>query len=325
MFLPSNITLQAGDSGDFVSELQRRLAAIGAHDEGHVNGFYDGVTVNSVTAFQTRSGLRADGVAGPETLRRLNGALSGNNGGGDTKKNEEEKAATPGITQQFYVMDNQLLSPAAPINLGEAALGVGAVAAGAAALDALSPATPHAPTSLAADALQVQQQLQQQAQLNQQLQAQHAAPQPTTGDTLAQMLLQQQQQAQQQQTQQQAAQAQQQSAASLQPPREQAVPLQTPPSATAQPTQAAPAEQPAEPQRQGIMGRAMQKMDAMLQKLNDYFEAKLPPDVLREVKQVGQVMAKSGVREAAMPSGPEMGVAQPTPARGPEQQQIPQR
>ena len=89
MFLPSNITLKFGDSGDFVAELQRRLAmALGSN--GEITGFYDGPTVNTVTQFQGMHGLHADGVAGPETLRRLNGVIAGDSGSTDTK-NEEEK------------------------------------------------------------------------------------------------------------------------------------------------------------------------------------------------------------------------------------------
>ena len=91
MFLPSNITLQFGDSGDFVSELQRRLSAVNCFGSDQVSGFFDGNTVNGVTRFQAMSGLHADGVAGPETLRRLNGVISG--GSATDKKDEEQRAA----------------------------------------------------------------------------------------------------------------------------------------------------------------------------------------------------------------------------------------
>ena len=62
MFLPSNITLKFGDSGDFVAELQRRLAGIGVHSDQAISGAYDGTTVNSVSSFQARMGLRAEDV-----------------------------------------------------------------------------------------------------------------------------------------------------------------------------------------------------------------------------------------------------------------------
>lgn len=73
MFLPSNITLQFGDSGDYVTELQRRLASRSYLSGDMLTGFFDASTVSAVRSFQTASGIRADGVAGPETLRRLNG------------------------------------------------------------------------------------------------------------------------------------------------------------------------------------------------------------------------------------------------------------
>lgn len=77
MFLPSNITLSPGDSGEFVQELQRRLSSLGLYPADETHGQYDGTTTRSVSGFQSQQGLRSDGVAGPETLRRLNGVISG--------------------------------------------------------------------------------------------------------------------------------------------------------------------------------------------------------------------------------------------------------
>jgi hypothetical protein len=58
------------------------------------------------------------------------------------------------------------------------------------------------------------------------------------------------------------------------------------------------------PQRGGMMGRVVQYANDMIQKLANYFETKLPPNVIDEVKNIGHVMANSGVREAGIPSGP---------------------
>jgi hypothetical protein len=49
----------------------------------------------------------------------------------------------------------------------------------------------------------------------------------------------------------------------------------------------------------------MQYANEMVQKLANYFESKLPAPVLDEVKQLGQTMARSGVKEVAIPVGPE--------------------
>lgn len=96
MFLPSNITLKLGDSGDFVAELQRRLATRDLLTADMVTSFFDGATVNAVRQFQMTNGIRADGVAGPETLRRLNGITDGTSStSGSQSDNEQAGAITP--------------------------------------------------------------------------------------------------------------------------------------------------------------------------------------------------------------------------------------
>jgi hypothetical protein len=77
MFLPSNMTLRPGDSGDFVAELQRRLASLDYLAEGQITTVYDAMTTSAVRTFQSRNGIHVDGVAGPETLRRLSGVFGG--------------------------------------------------------------------------------------------------------------------------------------------------------------------------------------------------------------------------------------------------------
>lgn len=93
MFLPSNITLKLGDSGDFVAELQRRLATRDLLSADMVTSFFDGATVNAVRQFQMTNGIRADGVAGPETLRRLNGITDGTSGSTNTQNDSEQAGA----------------------------------------------------------------------------------------------------------------------------------------------------------------------------------------------------------------------------------------
>lgn len=77
MFLPSNMTLRPGDSGDFVAGLQRRLAALDYLAEAQVTTVYDAMTTSAVRNFQGRNGIVVDGIAGPETLRRLSGVSGG--------------------------------------------------------------------------------------------------------------------------------------------------------------------------------------------------------------------------------------------------------
>jgi peptidoglycan hydrolase-like protein with peptidoglycan-binding domain len=95
MFLPNDITLRPGDSGDHVAELQRRLAQRDLLGESNVNGSYDGPTTQAVMQFQSINGLRSDGVAGPQTLRLLIsiGASDEGDAGGSATSEEEEKQA----------------------------------------------------------------------------------------------------------------------------------------------------------------------------------------------------------------------------------------
>ncbi len=314
MFLPSNITLKFGDSGDFVAELQRRLAMVKCFSEDQVNGLYDGATVNGVMSFQGMNGLHADGVAGPETLRRLNGVIAGDTSGGttDDKKEEEQRIITETNALNVALAQEQQTgpgiwgeapreeAPAAPAQPAPQPLGLDPAMFTVATMTAPQPSQAEMADRMARD-LAVQNPAQE---LNNmvnaaatQERAQQAAPPP------------------------------------LQPPPElQTPPLRTeplaaaapqlvpvPPPLAAVPEQAAPVQQQEQPQ--GLMQRAGRFANAMVQKLSDYFEAKLPPSVLNEVKAAGQVMAAAGMKEAPIPTGPEMGGPAQAPARGPEQQQ----
>jgi peptidoglycan hydrolase-like protein with peptidoglycan-binding domain len=61
----SNQTLQLGSKGTAVKQLQRKLSV------SPVSGYYGNETRAAVKRFQRRHGLAADGVAGPDTLRKL--------------------------------------------------------------------------------------------------------------------------------------------------------------------------------------------------------------------------------------------------------------
>lgn len=328
MFLPSNITLQFGDSGDFVAELQRRLAGIDKHPHDSINGFFDGVTVNSVSSFQSSVGIRADGIAGPETLRRLNGVISGESDTTDDKKEEEEKqhGGVDPLTRQFQVLDN-MQQPSTFFGgleaTATAALGGAAVAAAAEHAASLGDTLTHAagaiavsaaPLTLAQDAQAIQQQIQRDNQM--QIQAQLAQQQsaailgtPTAGDVLAQLLQQQ---------------AQQSPAQALATPGRDTPASSTPTGPATQQTAALEASQLQPQQSRGVVGRAIAKMDALMQKLAEQFERTLPPSVIDEVKHIGQSMIASGVKEAPVAAGAEMGRPTPGAAIG-QQQQAPQR
>ncbi len=63
-------TLRKGDSGNAVVEMQDVLKQLG-YLTSEVNGIFDDATVLAVKSFQQRNGLKVDGVAGSDTLRKL--------------------------------------------------------------------------------------------------------------------------------------------------------------------------------------------------------------------------------------------------------------
>jgi Putative peptidoglycan binding domain len=69
-------TLKPGDTGTEVAILQRALASLG-FSSGKADGQYGPATKNAVARFQQSTGLVADGILGPATLRALANALRG--------------------------------------------------------------------------------------------------------------------------------------------------------------------------------------------------------------------------------------------------------
>lgn len=73
MGLPNNLTLSHGDRGEYVRILQQMLVARGYFSPGLVDGHYRRSTVFAVQQFQSNNRLLPDGIAGPKTIRVLNG------------------------------------------------------------------------------------------------------------------------------------------------------------------------------------------------------------------------------------------------------------
>jgi len=63
---------QPGDKGTAISSIQTRLKELEYYDYPSITGYYGPVTEKAVESFQSTNGLKADGIAGPETLNILN-------------------------------------------------------------------------------------------------------------------------------------------------------------------------------------------------------------------------------------------------------------
>ena len=276
MFLPTNITLQFGDTGDFVAELQRRLSRLDLLGEMMVNASFDGNTVNAVKSFQSIHGLRVDGVAGPETLRRLAGILSGDSGSssstsGDTKQEEEKQYRRDISFYDSVMQDTAAQDPAPGSQLHEPALGPSRREAATAPTEyslaasppprvdpALSPEAQRANAALINDILaqpaaeQLRERKEQPpADLRKDLEARHAVDQKRQ---FAEKLPE----------------------------------IETEKS-TRTDEKTKRTEDPATPRN---------PLSAFVQKIVDYIESKLPRHVSQEVKEIGQTMLRAGVREA---------------------------
>lgn len=89
----STSTLKIGSQGPAVTDLQKRLKAIGQFPHA-VDGVFGPLTDRAVKNFQRQYGLFADGIVGPQTLSKLQSVSKGNhvdNTGSDKPKNAQEK------------------------------------------------------------------------------------------------------------------------------------------------------------------------------------------------------------------------------------------
>jgi peptidoglycan hydrolase-like protein with peptidoglycan-binding domain len=66
-------SLQRGDQGDAVAELQRLLRSFDCFDNPDITAYFGAATEDGVRKFQSTHGLTADGVAGAQTLALLHG------------------------------------------------------------------------------------------------------------------------------------------------------------------------------------------------------------------------------------------------------------
>ena len=86
-------SLRKGATGSAVKDLQTKLKKLGFYN-AYVDGSYGDTTVAAVKAFQKKYNLTADGVAGSETLKKLDSAYKNADSNASTDDDSLRKGAT---------------------------------------------------------------------------------------------------------------------------------------------------------------------------------------------------------------------------------------
>ena len=93
----SDDSLQKGDQGNAVKQVQERLKYLGYY-KNTVDGNYGNVTVTAVKAFQKKNGLTEDGVVSATTLKKLNSTSAiAANGKKASELDKESSASNDGV------------------------------------------------------------------------------------------------------------------------------------------------------------------------------------------------------------------------------------
>ncbi len=77
-----------GSRGDEVYQIQKKLSNWGYYD-GSIDGIYGYKTYSAVRWFQSKNGLKVDGIAGTETLNAMGIMQGGGSGGGQTSTSKD--------------------------------------------------------------------------------------------------------------------------------------------------------------------------------------------------------------------------------------------
>ena len=96
----AGVTMTKGKKGQAVGELQARLKELGYYS-GIVTNIYDVATQSAVKAFQKKTGLKADGIAGAETQKALADAAAPAANAEVTPAATETPAPTPSPTPEL--------------------------------------------------------------------------------------------------------------------------------------------------------------------------------------------------------------------------------
>ncbi len=108
-------TLQYGDDGSRVTELQAALKKLGYY-AGSVDGRFGAGTQRAVIAFQKASGLTADGLAGSQTLARLNERAAASSGGASSGSSSSSDSSGFTRTLRRGMSGNDVISAQQRLN-----------------------------------------------------------------------------------------------------------------------------------------------------------------------------------------------------------------
>ncbi|MDG5787278.1 peptidoglycan-binding protein [Evansella sp. AB-P1] len=72
----SSVTLREGNRGNSVKTLQQMLMHVGHFNYHEATGYYGTITRDGIRSFQRSTGLKVDGIANPQTIKALEGAIT---------------------------------------------------------------------------------------------------------------------------------------------------------------------------------------------------------------------------------------------------------
>lgn len=93
-------SLNRGDQGDAVKDLQSRLRSFGLF-AGKANGVFDNKTEEGVRRFQRRAGIVVDGVAGQQTLRAIRSHTTFVKDGFETAAHKGQRGADVAVAERM--------------------------------------------------------------------------------------------------------------------------------------------------------------------------------------------------------------------------------
>lgn len=90
--------MRQGNRGSDVSRLQEYLQKAGFYDYGSITGTYGPATQRAVRSFQQARGLQVDGIAGPQTLGRINSEIGSTGSSGSSSSSASSGSSSSNVS-----------------------------------------------------------------------------------------------------------------------------------------------------------------------------------------------------------------------------------